>query len=59
MERFTQSRWSTLSSSAVVTSLAAVAIFIFGAPAWTLVAASWGGLALYLATTTRIESRHR
>jgi hypothetical protein len=58
MERLTSFPWGTLTSSAIVTGIAVVAIFAFGVPAWTLLPITLGGATLHLQLRTWLERRH-
>lgn len=59
MERLvTNFPWGSLAFSAISTAIAVVAIFAFGAPAWTLLPITLAGGTLHQEMRSRLERRH-
>jgi hypothetical protein len=58
MEWITSFPWGTLASSAFVTTLTAVAILAFGAPAWILLPTTLIGATAHAELTSWVKRRH-
>jgi Flp pilus assembly protein TadB len=58
MERLTSFPWGSLTVSALSTLIAVVAIFVFGAPPWTLLPITLAGGTLHMQMRLWVERRH-
>jgi hypothetical protein len=58
MERLTSFPGGALATSALSTAIAIIAIFVFGAPAWTLLPITLLGGTLHAELCSRAERRH-